>query len=188
MVGLIAASKGSKNVYVSPYLMHLIELPEKSKTNLMYNKKEEDAISDDDDYGGNDVVEINEAVDIFRAESGVMIHQVKVVSSYATMYADVCDYANEIRASIVILPFHKHQRIEIDGKLESGKEGVRITNQKGVRYASVQLPFSLIVDSQLVAHIRLVLNLCNMLLLYFLLDQMIVRHWDSVEDLECIIT
>lgn len=147
MVGLIAASKGPENVSVSPYLMHLIELPEKSKTNLMYHQKEEDEISDDDDYGGNDVVEINEAVDIFSAESGLMIHQVKLVSPYATMYADVCDYANEIRASIIILPFHKHQRI--DGKLESGKEGIRITNQKVLRHASCSV--AILIDRGLTA-------------------------------------
>lgn len=147
MAGLIAASKGPENVSVSPYLMHLIELPEKNKTNLMYHQKEEDEISDDDDYGGNDVVEINEAVDIFSAESGVMIHQVKVVSPYTTMYADVCEYAKEIRASIIILPFHKHQRI--DGKLESGKEGIRITNQKVLRHASCSV--AILIDRGLTA-------------------------------------
>ncbi|KAL8549924.1 hypothetical protein ACS0TY_008672 [Phlomoides rotata] len=142
MIGLIATCKGSDDVAISPYLIHLIELPEKSKTTLLYHQKEEDEISDDDDYGGNDVVEINEAVDIFAAETGVIIHQAKVVAPYATMYADVCAFAEDARASIVILPFHKHQRI--DGKLESGKEGIRTTNQKVLRQAKCSV--AILVD------------------------------------------
>lgn len=133
MVALISASRGPDTVPITPYLMHLIELPEKTKTNLLYNQLEADELSDDDDYGGNDVIEINEAVDYFTADTGIMIHQIKLVSPYLSMYLDVCDFALEIRTSIIILPFHKHQRI--DGKLESGKEGIRTTNQKVLRNA-----------------------------------------------------
>ncbi|KAG8373608.1 hypothetical protein BUALT_Bualt11G0042000 [Buddleja alternifolia] len=148
MIGLVATAKGPESVAITPYLMHLIELPEKTKSkNLLYHQKEEDELSDDDNYGGNDVVEINQAVDIFAAETGVMIHQVKVVAPFACMFADVCEFAEDIRASIIILPFHKHQRI--DGKLESGKEGIRITNQKVLRHAKCSV--AILVDRGLTA-------------------------------------
>ncbi|KAK4410159.1 Cation/H(+) antiporter 1 [Sesamum angolense] len=147
MIGLVAACKGPADVAITPYLMHLIELPEKTKTNLLYHQKEEDELSDDDNYGGNDVVEINEAVDIFAVETGVIIHQVKIVSPFASMFADVCEFAEITRASIIILPFHKHQRI--DGKLESGKEGIRTTNQKVLRYAKCSV--AILVDRGLTA-------------------------------------
>ncbi|XP_027179025.1 cation/H(+) antiporter 2-like [Coffea eugenioides] len=147
MVGLIAASKSSESIPVAAHLMHLIELPEKTNTNLMYHQKEIDEISDDDEYGGNDVVEINEAVDIFTAETGIMIHQVKVVSPLVSMYSDVCEWAEDTRASIIILPFHKYQRI--DGKLESGKEGLRTTNQKILRHAPCSV--AILVDRGLTA-------------------------------------
>ncbi|KAL0424021.1 UNVERIFIED_CONTAM: Cation/H(+) antiporter 2 [Sesamum radiatum] len=147
MIGLVAACKGPADVAITPYLMHLIELPEKTKTNLLYHQKEEDELSDDDNYGGNDVVEINEAVDIFAVETGVIIHQVKIVSPFASMFADVCEFAEITRASIIILPFHKHQRI--DGKLESGKEGIRTTNQKVLRHAKCSI--AILVDRGLTA-------------------------------------
>lgn len=141
-IGLIYASKGYDTIPLTPYLMRLVELPEKTKTDLMYHQKEEDELSDDDDYGGNDVLEINEAVDIFTSETGIMINQVKVVAPFVSMYLDVCEFAMDIRASIIILPFHKHQRI--DGKMESGKEGIRITNQKVLRHA--QCTVAILVD------------------------------------------
>ncbi|XP_057469594.1 cation/H(+) antiporter 2-like [Actinidia eriantha] len=142
IVGLIAALRGSDRGPITPYLMHLIELPEKNKSNLMYHQREDDELSDDDNYGGNDVVEINEAVDAFVAETGVVVHQVKVVSPFLNMHADVCDRAEEIRASIILLHFHKHQRI--DGKMETGKEGIRMTNQKVLRHAKCSV--AILVD------------------------------------------
>lgn len=142
MVGLIASSRGSENIPVTAYLMHLIELPERPKTNILYHQPEDDDFSDEESYGGNDVVEINDAVNIFTVETGVVIHQVKAVSPFVTVYEDVCDFAEDIRASIILLPFHKHQRI--DGKLENGKEGIRSTNQKILRHA--QCSIGILVD------------------------------------------
>ncbi|KAL3653794.1 hypothetical protein CASFOL_003475 [Castilleja foliolosa] len=162
-IGLIASCKGSENVPITPYLMHLIELPEKTKTNLLFHQKEEDELSDDDNYGGNDVVEINEAVDIFTAETGVIIYQVKVVSPFATMYADVCEFAEDMRAAIIILQFHKHQRI--DGKLESGKEGIRVTNQKVLRHAKCSV--AILVDRGLTSHISASGSLQHIAMLFF---------------------
>ncbi|KAL3527269.1 hypothetical protein ACH5RR_011925 [Cinchona calisaya] len=72
------------------------------------------------------IKKMNEAVDIFSAKTGVMIHQIKVVSPFVRIYLDWCKCAEDVRASSIILPFHKHQRI--DGKLENSKEGKRTTN------------------------------------------------------------
>ncbi|CAN4116748.1 unnamed protein product [Withania somnifera] len=111
MLGLVAGSRGPREVAITAYSMHLVELPD-------------DELSDEDDYGGNDVVEINEAMDIFT-----YAHQIKAVSPFSRMHMDVCNTAEDIRASIIVLPFQKHQRI--DGKLE----GIRPTNQKVLRHA-----------------------------------------------------
>ncbi|KAL6340449.1 hypothetical protein AAG906_006113 [Vitis piasezkii] len=122
MARIIQSSNGAQSTPISPFLMHLIELPEKTKTNLMYNQLQDDELK------------INDIVDAFFAETGIMTRQLKVVSPFATMYEEVCNGAEDLRASIILLPFHKHQRI--DGKMESGKEGVRITNQKVLRHAT----------------------------------------------------
>ncbi|KAL8246859.1 hypothetical protein R6Q59_008075 [Mikania micrantha] len=132
MVKLIVSLRGSDNVPISPYLMHLIELPEKIiKSSSFY--EQEDEFSDYEDDGSNDAVEINESVDMFTEETKMMIHQVKTVAPFSTMYQDVCDFADDIRASFIVLPFHKHQRI--DGKFENDKDGIRTTNQKVLRNA-----------------------------------------------------
>ncbi|XP_015582697.1 cation/H(+) antiporter 2 isoform X2 [Ricinus communis] len=135
-VGLISAMSGTPyTTPIAPYLMHLVELPKKRrKTKLMYHQLQDgDQFSDEEEYGGNDVLEINDVVDAFVSETKIMIHQRKVVASYERMYEDVCSGAEDLRVSIIFIHLHKHQRI--DEKLENGKEGVRSSNQKILRHA-----------------------------------------------------
>ncbi|KAK2446317.1 cation/H antiporter [Trifolium repens] len=133
ILATVLAIHGSKVSPSTTYLMHLIELVKKIKSNLLFHEKDNADLSDDDDYGGNDVVEINNSLDAFTADTKILVHQRRAVSSFPSLYEDVCNEAEDLQVSIILLPFHKHQRI--DGKLESGKEGIRITNQKVLRHA-----------------------------------------------------
>ncbi|GAB2282485.1 hypothetical protein Dimus_017028 [Dionaea muscipula] len=136
LVKLIGGLSWSRDFPVAAYLMHLIELLPKRRgvsNKLYYHQLEDDELSDDDAYGGNDVLEIHEAVDAFVAETGIFINLIKAVSPPASICDEVCKGAEAVRASIIIIPFHKHQRI--DGKMESGKEGLRATNQRVLRHA-----------------------------------------------------
>ncbi|KAK9049997.1 hypothetical protein SSX86_031038 [Deinandra increscens subsp. villosa] len=142
MVRLIVSLRGSENVPISPYLTHLVELPEKTEKSSSFYDQDEDELSDEEEDGSNDAVQINETVDMFIEETKMMIHQVKIVAPFITMYEDVCDFADDIRTSFIVLPFHKHQRI--DGKFENGKEGIRTTNQKVLRHA--QCSVAILVD------------------------------------------
>ncbi|KAI7738345.1 hypothetical protein M8C21_008408 [Ambrosia artemisiifolia] len=142
MVKLIVSLRGSDNVPISPYLMHLVELPEKTKKSSSFYDQEDDEFSDDEDDDSNDDVEINASVDMYIEETKIMIHQAKTVAPFLTMYQDVCDFSDDIRASFIVLPFHKHQRI--DGKFENDKDGIRTTNQKVLRNA--QCSVAILVD------------------------------------------
>ncbi|GLT45997.1 hypothetical protein SLA2020_197890 [Shorea laevis] len=114
--------------------MHLVELPKKSKKNLMYHQLNEGYLfNDEDDYGGNDVLEINDVIDTFTTETKIMINPFKVVSSFASMFEDVCNSAEDKRLSMIFLPFHKHQRI--DGNMETNNEWIRITNNHVLRHS-----------------------------------------------------
>ncbi|KAI3938425.1 hypothetical protein MKW98_015324 [Papaver atlanticum] len=132
LVGIISAAAGTRKSPFTAYVMHLVELTEKN-TDLLYNQHENGLLSDDEDYGGNDELEINDAIDAFVADTRVPIHQVKIVAPITTMHDELCSSAKDLRVSIVMLPFHKHQRV--DGKMQTSKEGIRITNQKVLRAA-----------------------------------------------------
>ncbi|KAI3808369.1 hypothetical protein L1987_24318 [Smallanthus sonchifolius] len=142
MVRLMVSLRGSDHVPISPYLMHLVELPENIKKSSSLYEQDDDELSDDEDDGSNDTVQINETVDMFIEETRMMIHQVKTVSPFLSMYEDICDFADDMRTSFIVVPFHKHQRI--DGKFENGKESIRSTNQKVLRNA--QCTVAILVD------------------------------------------
>ncbi|XP_071704373.1 cation/H(+) antiporter 1-like [Rutidosis leptorrhynchoides] len=134
MVSLIESLRGHEDAPITPYFMHLVELREQQTENSADYKHQEELSSDDDDdddddvYDVDDTGEINEAVDILTAETNITIHQVKTVSPQLRMCQEVCEFVDNVRASIIILPFHKHQRI--DGKFEKDKESIRRINQK----------------------------------------------------------
>uniref|UniRef100_A0A0A0LHF4 Uncharacterized protein n=2 Tax=Cucumis sativus TaxID=3659 RepID=A0A0A0LHF4_CUCSA len=130
---LLSSLSGGHTSQLSPFLLHLIELLHKRRTNVSYHELEQDELSDDEGYGGNDVLEIHCAIDAFISDTKIFMSLSKAISAFPTLYEDVCNAAEDLRVSIVILPFHKHQRI--DGKMESGKEGIRTTNQKILRHA-----------------------------------------------------
>lgn len=133
MVKLIGWLSWSKDLPVCAYLLHLVELIPKKRTSKMYNQLEDDELSDDEAYGRNDAVEINDTLDAFIAEHRIFIRQMKIVASVSRIFEDICEAAEDLRASILILPFHKHQRI--DGKMESGRESIRSTNHRVLRHA-----------------------------------------------------
>ena len=110
MVKVIGWLSWSKDLPICAYLMHLVELLPKKRTSKMYHQLEDDELSDDDAYGGNDAVDINDGVDAFVTKTGIFIRQMKSVSSISSMFEDVCNVAVDLRASLIILPFHKHQR------------------------------------------------------------------------------
>ncbi|XVE74210.1 hypothetical protein DITRI_Ditri11bG0180500 [Diplodiscus trichospermus] len=67
-VNLISALGGCPNAPIKPYLVHLVELPKKRKSKLMYHQLEDgDQFNDEEEYGGNEVLEINDAVDSFTS-------------------------------------------------------------------------------------------------------------------------
>ncbi|KAL8168383.1 hypothetical protein V2J09_009882 [Rumex salicifolius] len=134
MVSLIGGLGWSRELPVTAYLTHLIELlPKKRASSKMYHQMEDDELSDDEAYGGNEALEISDIVDTFVSDTGIFISQLKAVSPMTRIYEDVCHSTEEVRASIVVLPYHKHQRI--DGKMETGKDGLRTTNQRVLRQA-----------------------------------------------------
>ncbi|XP_073012220.1 cation/H(+) antiporter 15-like [Typha latifolia] len=96
------------------YLLHLVELTQNN-------------------YSGEETRRVNIVVDAFTKETGISVRQITAASSYDTMYEDVCNGAEDVKASLVLLPFHKEQRY--DGKMICRKEGRQNINLKVLRQA-----------------------------------------------------
>ncbi|CAN8293091.1 unnamed protein product [Cochlearia groenlandica] len=134
---LIGASSSSP---FTPYLMHLIPLPKKRKTELLYHELDEDGVNStggDDEFGTNEGLEINDLIDSFTRERKIMIRQVKLVAQMEIMHEEICNGTEDLRVSIVFLPFHKHQRV--DGKTTNDGEIFRDMNRKVLKHAQCSI-------------------------------------------------
>ncbi|CAA7062088.1 unnamed protein product [Microthlaspi erraticum] len=136
LVSALSGSRGASKPF-APLLMHLVPLPKKRKSELLYHEHDEDGGNvnggGDDEFGTNDGLEINDSIDSFGKDSKILIQQVKLVTQMINMHEEICNATEDLRVSIVFLPFHKHQRI--DGKTTNDGETFRQMNRNVLRHA-----------------------------------------------------
>ncbi|KAG8044960.1 hypothetical protein GUJ93_ZPchr0008g13856 [Zizania palustris] len=123
MLTLAELSKGTAPLAV--YLLHLAELMAARKyaiTQLYHDV-------DDDEWGyAREIEQVAAAVNAFTHNAVVPVRQMTAISSLASMDADVRNGVEDLRASLVIIPFHKEQRY--DGRMVCRREGRRQLNQR----------------------------------------------------------
>ncbi|CAH2037369.1 unnamed protein product [Thlaspi arvense] len=140
LISLVSAINGASSSPFTPYLMHLIPLPKKRKSELLYHELDEDGVNSsggDDEFGTNEGLEINDSIDSFTKDRKIMIRQVKLVAQMENMHEEICNGTEDLRVSIVFLPFHKHQRI--DGKTTNDGEVFRDMNRKVLKQAQCSI-------------------------------------------------
>ncbi|KAK8949129.1 Cation/H(+) antiporter 15 [Platanthera zijinensis] len=128
MLNLIEICGGGRPASpLNAYLMHLVELTAGTASYVLYHQH--DAEEDSGwEHGGDDELVVTAAADVFSLETGIGLRQVTVVSTMETMQEDVYNATVDIRASLVIVPFHKHQRV--DGRMQVGKSEVQRLNER----------------------------------------------------------
>lgn len=137
VINLIEASRGigKKGAGVRVYAMHLMEYSERPSAILMVHKarknglpfwnKVQDAAADQ-----NQIVVAFEA---FRHLSRVSIKPTTAISRLSDIHEDICSSAEDKRVAMIILPFHKHLRL--DGHLETTRTIFRHVNRKVLLHA-----------------------------------------------------
>ncbi|GMI95477.1 ARABIDOPSIS THALIANA CATION/H+ EXCHANGER 18, cation/H+ exchanger 18 [Hibiscus trionum] len=133
MINLLEASRGvAKREGLSVYALHLMELSERSSAILMVHKARKNGLpfwNKGRDSSSDHVV----AFEAFQQLSQVTVRSMTSISSMADMHEDICTTAESKRAAIVILPFHKHQRM--DGSLETTRTDFRWVNRRVLEHA-----------------------------------------------------
>ncbi|XP_058090738.1 cation/H(+) antiporter 15-like [Magnolia sinica] len=133
MLNLIEASKGTDRSPLIAFLMQLIEFTNTvTVTTQMFYHQQEDF--DEFQYGREDTIHINNAIDCFNQECDITIHQMSAVSEFKDMHQDVCNVAQDIRTAVIIVPFHRRQTVT--GEMDKGNDGIRLTNKKLLRHAT----------------------------------------------------
>ncbi|KAK6263197.1 hypothetical protein QUC31_009013 [Theobroma cacao] len=134
MINLLEASRGvGKHEGFSVYALHLMELSERSSAILMVHKARKNGLPfwNKDRHSDSDHIVV--AFEAFQQLSQVTVRSMTSISSMADMHEDICTTAERKRAAIIILPFHKHQRM--DGSFETTRTDFRWVNQRVLEHA-----------------------------------------------------
>ncbi|XP_042505093.1 cation/H(+) antiporter 18-like [Macadamia integrifolia] len=135
LINLIEVSRGTdREQGLCVYSMHLMELSERPSAILMVNKARKNGLpfwnkgrrQIDSDH-------VVVAFESFQQLSGVSMRPMTAISSMATIHEDICTSAEDKRVAMIILPFHKHQRV--DGSMETTRNDFRWVNQRVLEHA-----------------------------------------------------
>ncbi|XP_074271236.1 cation/H(+) antiporter 20-like [Silene latifolia] len=124
------------------YIMHLVELTERSSSIIMVQKLRRNGLPFIDPTRRRSRVEVHDKVasafQTYAQLGRVMVRPVTVISAISTMHEDVCHVSEDKRVMMVILPFHKMWRKnEETGVMEVDNvgHGWRGVNQRVLKYA-----------------------------------------------------
>ncbi|OMO85093.1 Cation/H+ exchanger [Corchorus olitorius] len=134
MINLLEASRGvAKREGLSVYALHLMELSERSSAILMVHKARKNGLPFWNKGRRSDSDYVVVAFEAFQQLSQVSVRPMTSISSMADMHEDICTTAESKKAAIIILPFHKHQRM--DGSLETTRTDFRWVNKRVLEHA-----------------------------------------------------
>ncbi|KAK9103789.1 hypothetical protein Sjap_021043 [Stephania japonica] len=135
IINLIESSRGiERRERLCIYAMHLMELSERTSAILMVHKARKNGLpfSSKKHDAGNDHVVV--AFEAFQQLSRVSIKAMTSISGLSDMDEDICTSAERKGVAMVILPFHKHQRV--DGTMETTRAEFREVNQRVLEKAA----------------------------------------------------
>lgn len=132
MINLIEASRGIRKPALRLYIMHLVELSERSSAIMMVHKARKNGLP----FWNRNRFQQDQIVVAFEAYeqlSKVTVRPMTAISATHNMHEDICNIADRKRIAMIILPFHKYQRV--DGVLESVSLGFGTVNQRVLKHA-----------------------------------------------------
>lgn len=134
MINLIESARGiEKKGRLSVYAMHLVELSERSSAIRMVHKARKNGLPFWNKGVQTDSNQIVVAFEAYGQLSRVNVRPMTAISHMSEIHEDICSSAELKRAAIIILPFHKHQKL--DGSLETTRHEYRTVNKKVLEHA-----------------------------------------------------
>ncbi|KAG9142506.1 hypothetical protein Leryth_017007 [Lithospermum erythrorhizon] len=134
LINLVEASRGvEKKGGLTVYAMHLMELSERSSAIRMVHKARKNGLPFFNKGEDSDANQVVVAFETFQQLSKVSIEPTTAISALPTMHEDIISSAKSARAAIIVLPFHKHLRL--DGHLETTRSEFRSVNRRVLEHA-----------------------------------------------------
>ncbi|KAK4802529.1 hypothetical protein SAY86_000732 [Trapa natans] len=143
VINLIESSRGTRRKgRLCVYAMHLMELSERSSAISMVHKARLNGLPFWNRLRNDKLDQMVIAFEAYQQLSAVSVRPMTAISALSTIHEDICTSAHQKRAAIILLPFHKHQRL--DGTMESLGHAFQLVNQRVQQHAPCSV--GIIVD------------------------------------------
>ncbi|CAA7401681.1 unnamed protein product [Spirodela intermedia] len=135
MIALVEATRGGKSQGpLAVYAMDLVELTERAGAALVRGHHGAlDAVTVNDEAIRESSAVTTRALEAYAVDSGLTVRRLLTVSHFSNMHVDICNSAEDTLAVLVVLPFHRRQRL--DGGMDPGHPGFRQVNEKVMKHA-----------------------------------------------------
>lgn len=144
IISLIESTRSTKNSSLKLFIMHLVELTERSSSIILAQRARRNGFPFFNRYHGAHWHDpLSGAFQAYSQLGRVAVRPTTAISSLTTMHEDVCHVAEEKRVTMIILPFHKQwRRMERENEdkgsheiMENVGHAWRVVNQRVMRNA-----------------------------------------------------
>ncbi|KAK6942942.1 Cation/H+ exchanger, partial [Dillenia turbinata] len=145
LINLIESIRSTKRSLLKLYIMHLVELTERTSSIIMVQRARRNGFPFFNRAKlGESHDRISVAFEAYGQVGRVRVRPMTAISSLTTMHEDICHVAEEKSASIIILPFHKQWKDQSNDSIENMGHEWRMVNQRVMKDA--QCSVALLVD------------------------------------------
>ncbi|KAL5710952.1 Cation/H(+) antiporter 20 [Ranunculus cassubicifolius] len=146
LINLIESTRGgTKKSPLKLYVMHLVELTERSSSIVMARRVRKNGLPFWNQGRKCDSLDrVAVAFQAYGQLGRVSVRPMTAISSLSTMHEDVCQVAEDKRVTMVIIPFHKRGKVDGETSMENMGPAWRSVNQKVLKEA--QCSVALFVD------------------------------------------
>ncbi|KAF9599099.1 hypothetical protein IFM89_033706 [Coptis chinensis] len=146
LINLIESTRGgTKKSPLKLYVMHLLELTERSSSIVMLHRVRRNGLPFWNKLRkGESLDRVAVAFQAYGQLGRVNVRPMTAISALSTMHEDVCQVAEDKRVTMLILPFHKRWKTDGDVAMENMGPAWRSVNQKILKEA--QCSVAMLVD------------------------------------------
>ncbi|KAL6142120.1 hypothetical protein ACLB2K_060403 [Fragaria x ananassa] len=121
LISFIDSIRSTKYSQLKLFLMHLVELTERSSSIVMVQRARKNGYPFFNRRPRGELYDrVNGAFQAYSQLGRVSVRPTTAISPFSTMYEDICHVAEDKRATMIVLPFHKQWRC--DGEDHEKKE------------------------------------------------------------------
>ncbi|OMO66206.1 Cation/H+ exchanger [Corchorus capsularis] len=139
LINLIESIRTTKKSQLKLYVMHLVELTDRSSSIVMVQKARKNGFPFVNSFCGGKYSDdqIAATFEAYGQLGRICIRHLTAISTLETMHEDICHVAEERRVAMIILPFYKQRRgvVGQEAAMENFGYGWRGVNQRVLRNA-----------------------------------------------------